>query len=153
MSGPRILLLSGPNLGMLGHRDPAVYGTATLDELVALATSVSDELGASLTHVQRDDEGGLVAEIHAAVTGPEPADAIVVNAGALTHYGLSLRDALEIARVPKVELHLSNPQAREEFRHTSVLAGVCDGIVAGLGAHGYELAVRAAVGLVEERAA
>ena len=153
MSGPRILLLSGPNLGMLGRRDPAVYGTATLDDLVALATSVSDELGASLIHVQRDDEGGLVAAIHAAVTGPEPADAIVVNAGALTHYGLSLRDALEIARVPKVELHLSNPQAREEFRHASVLAGVCDGVVAGLGAHGYELAVRAALALVEERAA
>ena len=149
----RILLLSGPNLGMLGHRDPAVYGTATLDDLVARASAAADALGATLTHVQRDDEGGLVAAVHAAVTGLEPADAIVVNAGALTHYGLSLRDALEIARVPKIELHLSNPQAREEFRHTSVIAGVCDGVVAGLGAHGYELAVRAAVALVEERAA
>lgn len=148
-----VLLLSGPNLAMLGHRDPAVYGTATLDDLVARATATATELGATLTHVQRDDEGGLVAAIHAAVTGPEPADAIIVNAGALTHYGLSLRDALEIARIPKVELHLSNPQAREEFRHVSVLAGVCDGVVAGLGAHGYELAVRAAVALAEERAA
>ena len=149
----RILLLSGPNLGMLGHRDAAVYGTATLEDLVAVASSTAGELGATLAHVQRDDEGGLVAAVHAAVTGAEPADAIVVNAGALTHYGLSLRDALEIARVPKVELHLSNPQAREPFRHTSVIAGVCDGVVAGLGAHGYDLAVRAAVRLAEERRA
>lgn len=149
----RILLLSGPNLGMLGHRDPAVYGTATLDDLVAIATATAAELGATLTHLQREDEGGLVAAVHAAVAGPEPADAIVINAGALTHYGLSLRDALEIARVPKVELHLSNPQAREPFRHTSVIAGVCDGVVAGLGAHGYDLAVRAAVRLAEERRA
>ena len=149
----RILLLSGPNLGMLGHRDPTVYGTATLDDLVARAKATAAEVGATLTHVQRDEEGGLVAAVHDAITGPEPAGAIVVNAGALTHYGLSLRDALEIARVPKVELHLSNPQAREEFRHASVLAGVCDGVVAGLGAHGYELAVRAALALVEERAA
>jgi len=149
----RILLLSGPNLGMLGHRDPAVYGTATLDELVALAAATAAGLGATLTHVQRDDEAGLVQAVHVAVTGREPADAIVVNAGALTHYGLSLRDALEIAQVPKVELHLSNPQARESFRHASVLAGVCDGLVAGFGAHGYELAVRAAVRLAEERAA
>jgi 3-dehydroquinate dehydratase-2 len=149
----RVLLLSGPNLSMLGHRDPAVYGTATLADLVARATATAASLGATLAHVQHDDEGGLVAAVHTAVTGPEPADAIVVNAGALTHYGLSLRDALEIARVPKVELHLSNPQAREPFRHASVLAGVCDGVVAGLGAHGYELAVRAAVALVEERRA
>ncbi len=149
----RILLLSGPNLGMLGHRDPAVYGTATLDDLVAIATAAATDHGATLTHVHRDDEGGLVAAVHAAVAGPEPVDAIVVNAGALTHYGLSLRDALEIARVPKVELHLSNPQAREPFRHTSVIAGVCDGVVAGLGAHGYDLAVRAVVRLAEERRA
>ena len=149
----RVLLLSGPNLGMLGHRDPAVYGTATLDDLVTIAIAAASDVGATLTHVQRDDEGSLIAAVHAAVTGPDPADAIVVNAGALTHYGLSLRDALEIARVPKVELHLSNPQAREEFRHTSVIAGVCDGVVAGLGAHGYDLAVRAAVRLAEERAA
>ena len=149
----RVLLLSGPNLGMLGHRDPLVYGTDTLDELVGVATAAATELGATLAHVQRDDEGGLVAAVHAAVTGEQPADAIVVNAGALTHYGMSLRDALEIARVPKVELHLSNPQAREAFRHTSVIAGVCDGVVAGLGAHGYDLAVRAAVRLAEERAA
>jgi 3-dehydroquinate dehydratase-2 len=149
----RVLLLSGPNLGMLGHRDPDVYGTATLDELVDLASATAREHGATLEHVQCEDEGGLVAAVHAAVVGPAPADAIVVNAGALTHYGLSLRDALEIARVPKVELHLSNPQAREPFRHTSVIAGVCDGVVAGLGPHGYDLAVRAAVRLVEERRA
>ena len=149
----QILLLSGPNLAMLGHRDPAVYGTATLDDLVAVATHAATELGATLTHAQHDAEADLVTAVHAAVTGPDPADAIVINAGALTHYGLSLRDALEIAHIPKIELHLSNPQAREEFRHTSVIAGVCDGVIAGLGAHGYDLAVRAAVRLVEERRA
>jgi 3-dehydroquinate dehydratase II len=147
----RILLLSGPNLSMLGSRDPAVYGTATLDDLVERARSVAAELGAELTHAQHEAEGALVAAVHGAVRGPERADAIVINAGALTHYGLSLRDALELADVPKVELHLSNTQAREPFRHVSVIAGVCDGIVAGLGAHGYELAVRAAFSLANER--
>ena len=147
----RILLLSGPNLSQLGRRDPGVYGSVTLDELVARADAVAEELGATLVHEQHEGEGALVGAVHAAVSGPTPADAIVINAGALTHYGLSLRDALEIAEVPRIELHLSNTQAREQFRHVSVIAGVCDGIVAGLGAHGYELAVRAAVALVTER--
>jgi 3-dehydroquinate dehydratase II len=147
----RILLLSGPNLGMLGHRDPTVYGSATLETLVARAAAAAAELGATLAHGQHESEGDLVTAVHAAVTGAAPADAIIINAGALTHYGLSLRDALELAQVPKIELHLSNTQAREPFRHESVIAGVCDGIIAGLGAHGYELAVRAAVALVTER--
>lgn len=149
----RILLLSGPNLSQLGRRDPAVYGTVTLDELVARAGAVAEELGATLVHEQHEGEGALVSAVHAAVSGPAPADAIVINAGALTHYGLSLRDALEMAEVPRIELHLSNIQAREQFRHVSVIADVCDGIIAGLGAHGYELAVRAAVVLVTQRRA
>ena len=149
----RILLLSGPNLSMLGSRDPAVYGTLTLAELVARSAAVAAELGAELVHEQHEGEGELVAAVHRAASGELAVDAIVINAGALTHYGLSLRDALELAPVPKVELHLSNTQAREDFRHVSVIAGVCDGIVAGLGAHGYELAVRAAVELAAERRA
>jgi 3-dehydroquinate dehydratase-2 len=147
----RILLLSGPNLGMLGRRDPAIYGTVTLDELVADARTAAEELRAELDHEQYDAEGDLVAAVHRAVVGSPKADAIVINAGALTHYGLSLRDALELADVPCIELHLSNTQARESFRHVSVIAGVCDGIVAGLGRHGYPLAVRAAVALVGDR--
>jgi 3-dehydroquinate dehydratase II len=149
----RILLLNGPNLSQLGQRDPAVYGRATLGELVARAEAVAESLGAMLQHEQHEAEGDLVAAVHTAVHGPEPVDAIIINAGALTHYGLSLRDALELASVPKIELHLSNTQARESFRHVSVIAGVCDGIVAGLGAHGYDLAIRAAVALITERRA
>ncbi len=147
----RILLLSGPNLSMLGQRDPAVYGTLTLDELVAAAAETATELGAQLTHEQHDAEGDLVGAVHRAVT--DAVDAIVINAGALTHYGLSLRDALELAHMPCIELHLSNTQAREAFRHVSVIAGVCDGVIAGLGVHGYRLAVRAAVALASERTA
>jgi len=148
----RILLLSGPNLSMLGQRDPTVYGTATLDDLVDLARSAAEAHGATLDHEQHDGEGDLVAAVHGAVR-ERAYDAIVINAGALTHYGLSLRDALEIAGVVKVELHLSNIHAREEFRHTSVLSGVCDGIIAGFGAHGYRLAVDAAVALAAARRA
>jgi 3-dehydroquinate dehydratase II len=143
-----ILLLSGPNLSQLGHRDPVVYGTSTLADLVGRASDTAAELGARLTHAQHETEGDLVAAVHAA---RGDADAVIINAGALTHYGLSLRDALDLLDVPKVELHLSNTQARESFRHLSVIAGVCDGVVAGFGAHGYELAVRAAVALVRER--
>jgi 3-dehydroquinate dehydratase-2 len=149
----RILLLSGPNLGMLGRRDPDVYGTASLDDLVALARTAADAHGAELVHEQHDAEGALVAAVHRVVTGATPVDAIVINAGALTHYGLSLRDALDIVEVPCIELHLSNTLAREEFRHTSVIGGVCDGTIAGLGAHGYRLAVDAAIALVGDRTA
>jgi 3-dehydroquinate dehydratase II len=147
----RVLLLSGPNLGMLGQRDPAVYGTVTLDELVALARATAEARGAELVHEQHDAESALVAAVHRVATGATLADAIVINAGALTHYGLSLRDALEIVTVPKVELHLSNTHAREEFRHISVLTGVCDGVIAGFGGHGYRLAVEAALALAAER--
>ena len=149
----RILLLSGPNLGMLGLRDPDVYGTATLDDLVAIARDAAAAHGAELVHEQHDAEGALVAAVHRVATGATPVDAIVINAGALTHYGLSLRDAVDIVDVPCIELHLSNTLAREEFRHTSVIGGVCDGMVAGLGAHGYRLAIDAAIALVGDRRA
>jgi len=148
----RILLLNGPNLSQLGQRDPALYGTATLAELVARATATAAAAGAELVAQQFESEGELVAAVHAAGPGGQ-ADALVINAGALTHYGLSLRDALELVRVPKIELHLSNIHAREEFRHASVITGVCDGVIAGLGGHGYELAVTAALALVAERRA
>jgi len=147
----RILLLSGPNLGMLGRRDPTIYGTVTLDELVADARAAAAELGAELEHEQHDAEGDLVGAVHRALSASPKVDAIVINAGALTHYGLSLRDALELADMPCIELHLSNTQARESFRHVSVIAGVCDGIIAGLGRHGYPAAVRAAVALAGDR--
>jgi 3-dehydroquinate dehydratase II len=142
----RILLLHGPNLSQLGSRDPSVYGTSTLDDVVAAARSEADRAGAELVAEQHEAEGDLVARVHAART--DGTDAVVVNAGALTHYGYSLRDALELLDVPIVEVHLSNIHARETFRHTSVTGAVADGVIAGFGIDGYPLAVRAALALL-----
>jgi len=143
-----VLLLSGPNLNLLGEREPAVYGRTTLAELVDSATAAASELGFDLEHLQSNHEGELVDAIHAA---RGRIDALVVNAGALTHYGWSLHDALAAFDGVVVELHLSNPQRRESWRSTSVVAPVADGVVAGFGAAGYPMAVRAAVGLLDAR--
>ena len=145
----QILLLHGPNLSQLGARDPAQYGTATLDEVVALARREAQHAGASLLHEQHEHEGEIVSRLHAART--DGTGAVILNAGALTHYSYALRDALELLELPKIELHLSNVHAREPFRRVSVLAAACDGSIAGFGVHGYPLAVRAALALVIER--
>jgi 3-dehydroquinate dehydratase II len=144
-----ILLVHGPNLSQLGSRDPAQYGTASLDDVVATARSQAEASGASLDHFQTEAEGELVTRLH--VARSDGTDALIVNAGAWTHYSYALRDALELLTMPKVELHLSNIHAREEFRRTSVIAPVCDGSIAGFGLTGYELAVRAALALLAER--
>lgn len=141
-----LLLLHGPNLSQLGARDPDQYGTATLADLEDLAAATAAELGATLVADQYEAEGALIERIHAART--DGTAAVIVNAGALTHYSHALRDALEMLDIPKIELHLSNVHAREDFRARSVIAPVVDGIIAGLGASGYPLAVRAAVDLV-----
>jgi 3-dehydroquinate dehydratase-2 len=141
----RILLLHGPNLSQLGTRDPAQYGTATLEDIVAAARAEAQTLGATLDHEQHEGDGDLIRRIHAAQH--DGADAVIINAGALTHYSHALRDALELLAVPVVELHLSNVHAREEFRRTSVIAPVCAGSIAGFGIDGYPLAVRAAYAL------
>lgn len=140
-----ILLLHGPNLDQLGRRDPQQYGQETLEDLVALATRTAEQLDAALTHEQHTAEADLVRRVHAA--RDDGTAAVVLNPGALTHYSYALRDALEILGIPKVELHLSNIHAREGFRHRSVIAAACDGSIAGFGAVGYRLAVRAAVAL------
>lgn len=147
---PRILLLHGPNLSQLGRRDPEHYGTTDLDGIVAIAREAAEGLDAELVHEQHEEEGALVARLHAA--RDDGTDAVVVNPGALTHYSLALRDALETLDLPKIELHLSNVHARESFRRRSVIAAACDGTIAGLGPIGYRLAVTAAVELVRERA-
>jgi 3-dehydroquinate dehydratase-2 len=144
MSAPIVLLLSGPNLQLLGERQPEIYGKATLADHVATARSAADDLGLALEHVQSDAEAELVAEVH---RSRGRVAAIVVNAAALTHYGWSLADALSTFEGPVVELHLSNPDAREPWRHTSVLSGVVDGSIAGFGGAGYDLAIRAAAAL------
>jgi 3-dehydroquinate dehydratase-2 len=141
MSADRlIVLLSGPNLDLLGEREPSVYGTATLDDHVAVATSVASGLGYIVEHHQTNHEGEMIEAVHAA---RGRADAIIVNAGALSHTSWSLHDALAAFAGVVVELHLSNPAAREPFRHTSVIAPVADGCIAGFGGIGYGLAVDA----------
>jgi 3-dehydroquinate dehydratase II len=135
-----IVLLSGPNLDLLGDRQPDVYGTATLDDHVATATEVAVAAGFTLEHLQSNYEGGLVEAVHAA---RGRASAIIINAGALSHTSWSLHDALAAFDGVVVELHLSNPAAREPFRHTSVIAPVANGSIAGFGALGYRLAVEA----------
>jgi 3-dehydroquinate dehydratase-2 len=135
-----ILVLNGPNLGRLGSREPDVYGAQTLAEMGAeLAASAPD--GVEIDVRQTDDEAELIGWIHEAVDRGTP---VVLNPAAFTHYSYALRDAaaqLKTAGVPLVEVHLSNPHARESFRHTSVISGVATGVIAGFGADSYRLAV------------
>jgi 3-dehydroquinate dehydratase II len=145
---PVILLLSGPNLNLLGQRQPEIYGTADLEEVVAEAGDEAAVHGLALEHHQSNHEGELVEQVHGA---RGRAAAIVINAGALSHYSWSLHDALAAFDGVAVELHLTNPAAREPWRHTSVLAPVVDGVVAGFGALGYRLAVVAVARLLEAR--
>ena len=135
-----LLLLSGPNLDLLGTRSPEIYGSATLDEHVARVTTVAAAHDLGIRHIQSNTEGVLIEAIHDA---RHYAAGIIFNAGALTHSSWALADALAIFAGPKVEVHLSNPAAREPFRHVSTLAAVVDGSIAGFGGLGYELAVRA----------
>ena len=141
----RILLLSGPNLALLGQRQPLIYGTATLADHEATARHTAEGCGFELTAVQSDREGGLVEELHRA-RGRDAG--VVINAGALSHTSWALHDAVAAFDGPVVELHLSNPAAREPFRHTSVLAPVVAGSIAGFGGHGYRLAVLALIDLL-----
>ncbi len=142
MSPDRLItLLSGPNLNLLGEREPSIYGTGRLEDHVATATATAKGLGYSLEHHQTNHEGELVELVHAA---RNRSVAIVINAGALSHTSWSLHDALAAFDGVVVELHLSNPAAREPFRHTSVIAPVANGCIAGFGGIGYGLAIDAA---------
>jgi 3-dehydroquinate dehydratase-2 len=145
----RLLLLSGPNLDLLGEREPEVYGTARLAEHVRAAAETAAAAGWELEHVQSNHEGTLVEAIHRA---RGRADAIVINPGAFTHYAWAIHDALAAFDGPVVELHLSNPARRERWRHRSVVAPAATGTVAGFGAAGYPLAVQAAIGASEPTA-
>ncbi len=150
MTAPLVLLLSGPNLNLLGEREPAVYGTATLDDHVAAARARAEGHGLELEHLQSNAESALVDAVHGA---RGRAAAIIVNAGAITHYGWSLHDALAAFDGPVVELHLSNPNAREAWRHTSVVAPVATGTIQGFGGYGYRLAVDAVAELLSRSGA
>jgi 3-dehydroquinate dehydratase-2 len=144
-----VLLLHGPNLNLLGQREPEIYGTATLDDVVELARRAAHQAGLELETEQTNHEGTLVDAIHRA---RGTAAAIVINPGAFTHYAWSLHDALATFSGPIIELHLSNPNGREAWRHTSVVAPVATGTIVGFGAHGYVLALEAVAHLLEVRA-
>ena len=136
----RVLVLNGPNLGRLGSREPDVYGTATHADLVAACEEAGKELGLEVEVRQTDSESELVGWLHEAADGNHP---VVLNPAAFTHYSYALRDACAMLTAPLVEVHLTNPAAREEFRHTSVVAAVATGTVTGFGVDSYRLALRA----------
>ena len=144
-----MLVLHGPNLNLLGSREPEVYGTATLDDHLARAERAAAEHGLQIAALQSNHEGDLVDAIHAARSRHA---AILINPGALTHYAWSLHDALAAFEGPVVEVHLSNPNAREPWRHTSVVSPVADGTIVGFGGLGYELAMRAIADRLAARA-
>ena len=139
----RILTLNGINLNMFGKRDPAQYGTTTLDEINASLARLGAELGVAVECFQTNFEGEMVERIHRAHA--EGVDAVLINAGAWTHYSYGIRDALAILKCPIVELHMSNVHAREAFRHVSVFAEEVKGQICGFGADSYLLGLRAAV--------
>jgi 3-dehydroquinate dehydratase II len=141
----RVLVLNGPNLGRLGSREPDVYGTADFGRLAETCRSAGRELGLEVEVRQTDDEAELVGWIHEAADQRLP---VVLNPAAFTHYSYALRDALAMRTAPLVEVHISNPAARESFRHTSVVAAVADGTIAGFGLMSYQLALRAIAALV-----
>lgn len=144
-----ILLVNGPNLNMLGKREPEVYGSQTLDDIVGhLEKIMLDEFGGSLAHVQSNHEGDIIDAIHQAM-GVH--DGIIINPGAFTHYSYAIRDALSSVVLPTIEIHMSNVHAREEFRHHSVIAPVVIGQIVGLGADGYEWALRALVRKIQNK--
>jgi 3-dehydroquinate dehydratase-2 len=138
----RLLLLNGPNLNLLGSREPQVYGSDTLDSIEKRVTAVAAELGHELVAFQSNAEAELIDRIHAA--GREGITFAIFNPGAFTHTSVALRDALLGVRLPFIEVHLSNPLTREPFRHHSYFSDIAAGCIVGLGALGYELAVRGA---------
>jgi 3-dehydroquinate dehydratase II len=140
-----VLILNGPNLGRLGSREPEIYGLATLADIAAACKDLGAELGLQTDLRQTDDEAELIGWVHEAAELRLP---VVINPAAFTHYSYALRDALAMRTAPLVEVHLSNPAARESFRHISVVSAVADGTIAGFGLASYELALRAVARLL-----
>ncbi len=140
----RVLVLNGPNLGRLGSREPDVYGATSYDDLVRLCTADGKSLGLDVEVRQSDSEAELIGWLHEAADAGVP---VVLNPAAFTHYSYALRDAAAQLTAPLVEVHLTNPHTREEFRHTSVISGVATGVIAGFGTDSYRLALRALISL------
>lgn len=135
-----VLVLNGPNLNRLGTREPDIYGSTTFADLTAIVTAEAASLGLAADVRQTNDEAELIGWLHEAADGALP---VVLNPAAFTHYSYALRDACAMLTAPLVEVHLSNPMSREEFRHTSVVSGVASGTIAGFGVDSYLLALRA----------
>jgi 3-dehydroquinate dehydratase-2 len=138
-----VLVLHGPNLNLLGTREPAVYGSATLDDIDRDLLQIAQEAGSTLQSLQSNHEGVLIDRVHAARS--DGTDFIVINPAAFTHTSVALRDALAGVAVPFVEVHLSNVHRREPFRHHSYFSDLAEGVIVGLGAQGYALALRFAL--------
>ena len=143
-SASRVLVLNGPNLGRLGSREPEVYGSTTYDDLVRVCTAEGEALGMAVEVRQTDSEAELVGWLHEAADAGTP---VVLNPAAFTHYSYALRDACAQLTAPLVEVHITNPHAREEFRQTSVVSAVATGVIAGFGVESYRLALRALISL------
>jgi 3-dehydroquinate dehydratase-2 len=135
----RILVINGPNLNLLGKREPGLYGNQTLEAINKRLASLGESLGLTVDFLQSNHEGAIVDAIQSLEGG---FDGAILNAGGLTHTSVAIRDAVLATPVPVVEVHLTNPAAREDFRRVSMLSGACVGVIAGLGAAGYELALR-----------
>jgi 3-dehydroquinate dehydratase-2 len=140
-SSKQIFVINGPNLGRLGKRELETYGSATLGDIEAICSEEAGKFGAKITMMQSDAEHEIIKTIHEAIDGGVAG--IIINAGGLTHTSIAIRDALSMAKMPVVEVHLSNIYKREEFRHHSHISGVAKGVVAGFGAASYRLAVMA----------
>ena len=141
----KVLVLNGPNLNLTGMREPGIYGSESYEAICSSVCVRARELGMEADCDQSNSEGGLIERLHAAIG---VYDGIVLNAGAYTHYSYALRDAISAIRLPVIEVHMSNIHAREEFRHTSVIAPVCRGQIAGFGRMSYLLALQALEGLL-----
>lgn len=142
----KILVIHGPNLNLLGRREPDIYGTQSLDEINRMLSNLAAELGCEVSFFQSNHEGGIVDEIHKAIG---VYNAMIINPGGFTHTSVAIRDAIAAAGIPTVEVHLSNIYRREEFRKHSYISPVAVGQVSGFGADGYLLALRAAVGIAK----
>lgn len=143
----KVLVLNGPNLARLDIRDSSIYGDLSYPQLVDLITSAASELGFEADVRQSDQESEIIGWLHQAADENTP---VIINPAAFTHYSYAIRDAAELVKAPLIEVHLSNPMAREEFRHTSVISGVANGTIGGFGPDSYRLALRALTTLIKK---
>ena len=143
-----ILIINGPNLNLLGKREPGIYGNDSLSDIQNEILSLAKELDIDVEFYQSNHEGGIIDALHNAM---DENDGVILNAGTFTHYSYAIRDAIAAIKIPVIEIHMSNIHAREEFRHTSVIAPVCKGSIAGFGKNSYLLALRALKDIIEKK--